>query len=235
MALTISQQDTLLPELFLRDPNLCTAVAWNNFDVNISTLSGADSMHYAFGICYENESQTSREIPKREDTVKKKKKIKDITKLLRHEQAQEIDPYRKKPRMLHFQFENFILYATHSFIQSTSFDTLSTFSFNFLRDMPMWTRWNSERYYEKAPTKNIGYMKLITLPPTRTDVVRDTMIQSQNVSAECDSKYTINTYDPAIARVSKQIQCEEYSTFDSIFVMFGRFHVEQNVFQQLEK
>ena len=51
---------------------MCTAVAWNNFDINISTLPGADSMHHAFGICYENESQTSREIPKREDTVKKK-------------------------------------------------------------------------------------------------------------------------------------------------------------------
>ena len=109
---TISQQDTLLPDQLLRDPNLCTALAWDNFDINISTLSGAYSMHHTFGICYQNESQTSREIPKREDTVRKRK-IKDITKVLRHEQAQEIEPYRKKPRMSHFRFENVMLYPTN--------------------------------------------------------------------------------------------------------------------------
>ena len=198
------------------------------------TLSGAGSMHHTFGIGYQNESQTSREIPKREDTVRKRK-IKDITKVLQHEQAQEIEPYRKKPRMSHFRFENVMLYPTHSFIQSASFDTLWTFSFNFLQDIPMWTGWNSERYYEKTPTKKIGHMKPITLPPTRTDVVRETMIQSQKVSAECGSKYTIITYDLAIAKVAKQIQCEEYPTFNSIFVMFGRFQVEQNVFSAIGK
>ena len=83
----------------------------------------------------EYESQTSREIPKREDTVRKRK-IKDITKVLRHEQAQEIEPYRKKPRMSHFRFENVMLYLTNSFIQSASFDTLWTFSFNFIQDIP---------------------------------------------------------------------------------------------------
>ena len=73
MESTISQQDTLLPDQFLRDPNLCSALAWDNFGVNISTLSVADSMHLTFGICYQNESQTSKEIPKRDDTVRKKK------------------------------------------------------------------------------------------------------------------------------------------------------------------
>ena len=96
---------------------MCTALAWDNFTINISTLSGADSMHHTVGICYQNESQTSREIRKREDTMRKRK-IKDITKVLRHEQAQEIEPYRKKPRMSHFRFENIMLYPTHSFIQS---------------------------------------------------------------------------------------------------------------------
>ena len=134
---TISQQDTVLPDQFLRNPNLGTALAWDNFDINISTLSGADSMHHTFGICYKNESQTSREMPKRKDTVRKRK-IKDITKVLRYEQAQEVEPYRKKPRMPQFQFENVTVHPTHSFIQSASFDTFWTFPFNFLQDVPMW-------------------------------------------------------------------------------------------------
>ena len=47
---TISQQDTLLPDQFLRDPNLCAALAWHNFDINISALSGVDSMYPTFGV-----------------------------------------------------------------------------------------------------------------------------------------------------------------------------------------
>ena len=77
-------------------------------------------------------------IPKREDRVRKRK-IKDITKVLRHEQAQEIEPYRKKPRMSHFRFENVMFYLTNLFIQRATFDTLWTFSFNFLQEIPMWT------------------------------------------------------------------------------------------------
>ena len=60
-------------------------------------------------------------------------------------------------------------------------------------------------------------------------------MHSQKVSAECRSKYIIITYDLAIAKVAKQVQCEEYPTFNSIFVMFGRFHVEQNVFSAIGK
>ena len=61
------------------------------------------------------------------------------------------------------------------------------------------------------------------------------MIKSQKVSAECGSKYAIITYDLAIPKVAKQIQCEEYPTFNSIFVMFSGFHVEQNVFSAIGK
>ena len=85
-------------------------------------------MHHTFDISCKSESQTSREIPKREGTVRKRK-IKDITKVLRYEQAQEVEPYRKKPRMSQFQFENVIVYPTHSFIQSTSFESKSCLDF----------------------------------------------------------------------------------------------------------
>ena len=78
-------------------------------------------------------------------------------------------------------------------------------------------------------------MKTITLPPTRADIVRETVIQPEKISAEFESKYTTITYDLAIAKVAKQIQCEEYPTFDSILVMFGGFRVEQNVFSAIGK
>ena len=85
----------------------------------------------------------------------RKRKIKDITEALWHQQPQEIKPYRKKQRMSYCQFENVIFYPTHSFIQKTSFDTPWMFSFNFFQDIPMWTGLNSERYYEKTPQRQI--------------------------------------------------------------------------------
>ena len=65
-----------------------------------------------------NEYQTSKEVTKRENTV------------LRHEQAQEIEACKKKPRISHLQYGNVIVYHTESFSQNTSFDTFWILSFN---------------------------------------------------------------------------------------------------------
>ena len=89
-----------------------------------------------------------------------------------------MEPCRKKPKMSHCQFENIIVYPALSFLENAIFDTLSTFSFNFLQELPMWTEWNSERCYEKTPTQKTGYVKRITLSPITTDIVRETMIYS---------------------------------------------------------
>ena len=36
---TVSQRDSMLPDKFVKSPNLCTGLVWDNFDVNIQTLS----------------------------------------------------------------------------------------------------------------------------------------------------------------------------------------------------
>ena len=86
-----------------------------------------------------------------------------------------------------------------------------------------------------TPIQKIEYMKLITLPPTRTNVVRESMIELHNVSADCGSKYTIITSNLAIAKVAKQIQCKEQLLSILFLVMFGRFHMEQNVSSAIRK
>ena len=60
-------------------------------------------------------------------------------------------------------------------------------------------------------------MKPIPLPPTRTDVVRESLVRSKKVTGECGSKYTVVTYNLAIAKIAKQIKCEESPTFNDIF------------------
>ena len=77
---------------------------------------------------------------------------------------------------------------------------------------------------DPLPQQVIGYMKNIDLPPTRLDVVHETMTRSQKVARECGEKYTVVTYDLAIARPALQIQAQETPMFDNIFVCFGTFH-----------
>ena len=77
-------------------------------------------------------------------------------------------------------------------------------------------------------------MKHIQLPPTRADVVKETLKSSQIVAKECGQKYALVTYDLAIAKIAKRIQCEE---FGNVFIAFGfgSFLIEMAFFPSLGK
>ena len=77
-------------------------------------------------------------------------------------------------------------------------------------------------------------MKHIQLPPTRADVVKEILKSSQIVAKECGQKYALVTYDLAIAKIAKRIQCEE---FDNVFIAFGfgSFLIEMAFFPSLGK
>ena len=50
----INQNDAILPSHIQISPNLLTGLPWDNFDVNIKTLSGANTIHHTYRICYQN-------------------------------------------------------------------------------------------------------------------------------------------------------------------------------------
>ena len=50
----VNQNDAILPSHIQISPNLSTGLPYNNFDINIKTLSGANTMHHTYGICYQN-------------------------------------------------------------------------------------------------------------------------------------------------------------------------------------
>ena len=79
-----------------------------------------------------------------------------------------------------------------------------------------------------------GYMKPITFPPIHNDVMLKTLKRSKELVAECGAENIVKTYDLAIAKKTKQIQCVEQPTFENIFIQFGQFHTELNVFSSLE-
>ena len=49
-------------------------------------------------------------------------------------------------------------------------------------------------------------MQNTMLPPTREDIVKETLNRSQAVAKECGDKYAIVTYGLAAAKIARQIQ-----------------------------
>ena len=42
------------PDDIQLEPNLATALAWDNYDVNAEALDGKNTLHATVGICYQN-------------------------------------------------------------------------------------------------------------------------------------------------------------------------------------
>ncbi len=84
-------------------------------------------------------------------------------------------------------------------------------------NIPMWTGWNWLITEDHLPQQILGYMENLNMPPTRLDVVAETLPQSQRVAAECGEEYAIVTYDLAVAKPALQIQAVEYPLYDNIY------------------
>ena len=71
--------------------------------------------------------------------------------------------------------------------------------------------------------------------PIRTDVVKETIVQSKIISEECGSIFEVITYDLVIAKIAKKIQNEEPDEFKDVFIMFSGFHIEGSIFFSIGK
>ena len=47
---TLNNSDSFMPNGIKTKPNLSTGTAWDNFDINLETPSGADTMHHTYGM-----------------------------------------------------------------------------------------------------------------------------------------------------------------------------------------
>ena len=96
----------------------------------------------------------------------------------------------------------------------------------------MWRGWNSISIVNTLPVQSIGYMENIALPPTRLDVVQETMAISEKVRQECGEEYIVVhvAYDLGIAKPAIRIQEEESPKFDKLFIEIGPFHLRMSYF-----
>ena len=68
-------------------------------------------------------------------------------------------------------------------------------------------------------------LKNINLPPTRLDVIAETLKMSLRVAHECGEEYVVVHYDLAVAKPAMQIQATDSPKYDKVFICFGPFHV----------
>ena len=235
MESSLTSSNSLVSNQIIKTPELYTSLAWEKFDVNLETLSGADSVHHTYRICYQNVSSTIQVPQKITETTCKKRKIKDITSVLKEAREMELPPCRKKPEMSYLEFTKIKMTKLESLQITKHLDFTWMTSFNLLENTPMWTGWNTEQFIEEYSRQRVEYMQDIPFPPTRTDVVKETIVQSKRVSQECGSTFAIITYDLAIAKIAKKIQNEEPDEFKDVFIMFGAFHIEGSIFSAIGK
>ncbi|KMQ82013.1 hypothetical protein RF55_24485 [Lasius niger] len=76
-------------------------------------------------------------------------------------------------------------------------------------EAPMWVGYNSLIIRDNCPKQQIAYLTPINVSPTATNVVLETMKQSQKIAEECNATYMPVTYDLAIAKVAMQLQSTE--------------------------
>ena len=78
-------------------------------------------------------------------------------------------------------------------------------------------------------------MKSMTFPPTHSDRVLERLKCSKELAAECGAENIVVTYDLAIAKKAKHVQCAEQRSFGNIYIPFGQLHIELNIFSSLGK
>ena len=86
----------------------------------------------------------------------------------------------------------------------------------------------------KKATGKIWYLPAVNQSRTSTVVVKETM-RTQQLTVECEKREIALTYDLAIAKMAMEIQIEEATIFDIIFVTLGSSHIEMAFFGAIGK
>ena len=235
LATYIADKRSITPDGIVKLPGLSMGIAWDNYDENTETLSGAGTLHETVGICYQNipaeaivraDDVQTNDPP--EENTRSNKRPKRSLKL----SESILQPYRKKPKIASFEYQ--IRHIPRPLNMTTiEYKDMIWMICQSYGETPLWQGWNSLITEDPLPLQSIAYLDSLSLPPTRLDVVAETLRISQEIAIECDEPYAIVHYDLAIAKPAMQIQEAESPKFDNIFICFGPFHIEMAFFATL--
>ena len=234
LANAIQDKGQLLPDGLIPASDLCTAVAYDNYDEICETLSGAGTLHDTVGICYQNSISQAQTTVTDKDISNIHQGISrlGLTRKSFVYKERNLEPYRKKPKISQYCYDvksvprpqELTLFEYRDYLWMMSMES---------RPTPMWTGWNSLITEDALPKQKVLYLENLTLPPTRNDVVLETMKMSQQIAKECGEDYMLVHYDLAIAKPALQIQAAESPRFDNLFIAFGPFHISLAFFRAL--
>ena len=238
LATAVYEKNQATPNGLLKSPGLATGLAWDNYDENCETLSGSGTLHDTVGICYQNilpphTDSSITETDQRNTTDTSPDSVGKCRKRSFQAEDRHLEPYRKKPRCSSFAYAIRTCDEPKNLEKVKCLDALWLMSNVFEENTPMWIGWNSRLTKDHLLQQKIGYMDNLSLPPTRLDVVAETMKISRNVAAECGQQFAIVHYDVAVAKPALQIQDEESPMYDNVFICFGAFHTQMAYFTAL--
>ena len=225
-AFSAETNDQDAPDGIDLNPNRGTGLAWDNYDVNMDTIDGKDTLHATVGICYQNMQDATNKNER--DGVPTVTCIRSGRKRRQFDgKEREIVPYYKQ-----IQKARFDLSAPNTYQETENVAKLRVVDFYCLlqsevdKPLPLFPGFYSQFIHDHLPQQKIWYMDLISAPPTRNDVVRETMKRSLNVAIETHQEYGVVTYDLAVALNVYSIQALDTPRFDKLLIMLGNFHLE---------
>ena len=253
LASTVLERGVATPDGILQKSSLVTSVAWDNYDENSETLSGAGTLHDTVGICFQNivDDDNDEKIIQLQDRINAPGNSNEVNTTIEQNNLQttstrkyrkrtlqmpetELEPYRKKPKFSSFCYKIMRSDVPKNLTKYRRRDTLWQISSSTVeKKTPMWVGWNSLVTEDFLPKQRIGYMQNITLPPTRLDVVTKILDISRRVSDECGDEYSMVHADLAVAKLAMQIQAQEAPKYDKSFINFGAFHITLTYFASL--
>jgi len=225
-AYTAEANERSVPDGVNLTPDQGTGLAWDNYDVNMETIDGKDTLHATVGICYQNvqvEDTTTACPPISAPPTRSGRNRRQFQGM-----QQQVDPYYKQLKKAQFDF----LKPTEAGEVSEKIK-LHILDFYWLllqseveKPIPLFPGFYSQYIDDRRPQQRIWYMDPIAASPTRNDVVRETMNRSMSVAIETKQEYAVVTYDLAVALKAYSIQALDAPLYDKLLVMLGNFHLE---------
>ena len=229
MAYSASEENRDTPDGLSLKADLGTGLAWDNYDVNIETLDGKNTLHATVGICYQNQAPIENEQTEHQPNMRDERNRRSFV-----GEEREIPPYRTPLNKAKFSISHRAdVQLTEGLAHGLRPIDMFWFLQSRVKSMPLFNGYYSQFVTDKLPLHKICYMDPIAKPPTQNDVVRETMVRSLNVASETNQEYGIVTYDLAVALKAYSIQAVDAPLFDNLLILLGNFHVEFAMFGAL--
>lgn len=221
----------ILPFGLTSNPNLCTHVAFDNYDRFVETTTGKNTLHDTVGIVYQNADNnnniSSAGFENNMCTTRRRR-----TYISSFDSS--IEPYQRRVRNFG-KLIGTIPQMPESWNDANRFNTI--WLLNHVFDTEGSTRWfafHSQRILDQNPVQRIGYLPNMNSSPTSEATIKKTLEIAMKIADECNQPYSIVTYDLAIASKAYKIQRDMTPQFDCVFITLGAFHVQLSLFKVYE-